>query len=114
MADSRVEFFEDDEDILYVDLEGKMEVRFSLSDTEEYVESFRGKTQEERAEGLAALVLDFALALAEESVPAIRRAAQEHFEVRFDDAEAEAIEDRVFELLPGFMHSVDEEEMIEE
>ena len=114
MADSSVEFLEDDENTLYIDFEGKMEVRFDLEDTEEYVNDLRGKTPTERAQGMAALVMDFSVAYLEELVPVVRRAAVKHFEIDFNEEQAIEIEDKVYELLPGFMSSIHEEEQVEE
>lgn len=114
MPDSTVEFFEDDEDTLYVDYEGKMEVRFALEDTEEYANDLRGKTPEVRTAGMTALVLDMSFAFIEELVPIIREAACKHFELEFNEEAAEEIEDQVYELLPGFFQAAHEDEQIEE
>lgn len=102
-----VEFFEDDEDNKYIELEGKVEVQFSLSEMDEAMEEAKRESKDDMLLSLGGVAMEVTMAYLGELYPAIHGALAEHYNLPLDDEEIHQAQEELIEALPGFMADLD-------
>lgn len=104
---AQIEFFEDDEDVKYVELEGKLEVRFSLSEMDEHAEKAKEGPREDILARLNGMAMEVTLAFLEEVYPIVHNAMIDHYNLDVTEEEKAEAQDQTLDLLPGFMAEID-------
>lgn len=108
--DPEVTFAVDDDDTLYVQFSGDLEVLFTDSETEQFVQSIKTEGGEALEKGLTAQGIEMAIGLAQQMTPAILKGIMAQYDISLDEEAAVRINEQMVELLPGFIHHVMEME----
>ena len=112
--DPEVTFAVDDDDTLYVQFGGDLEVQFVDSETEAFVSSLKEIGGDALEKGLTAQGIEMAIGLAQQMTPTILKAIIEQYDITLDEETAVRVNEQMVELLPGFIHHVMEMEQEEE
>lgn len=102
-TDPTVNFYDDDDDTLYVDFEGALEVQMVNSETDEYMESIKGGTPEQIEQGITAIVLEMGFGYIHQIAPVLRKALLAQYDIELEEEAILRIDQQAEEILPGFM-----------
>lgn len=97
------EFYEDDDDVKYIEVEGKMEVQFPLEEMDAHAEGLKGETNENVIQGLAGMAMEVSLAFMEELYPEMLEALADHYNITPPESLKEEYSTLATDLLPELM-----------
>ena len=104
--DPEVTFAVDDDDTLYVQFSGDLEVQFTDSETEAFMGSIKETGGEALDKGLTAQGMEMCIALAQTMVAPVLAGLKTQYDVDMDEEQFVRVHQEMVDLLPGFIHHV--------
>ena len=109
-----VQFFDDEDDTLYVEFEGTLEVKMTDSEVNEWLEQLKLMDGDHQEKALTALILEMGFAYIHEITPVLRKALMEQYDIEMEEDAVLRIDQEVQEILHGFMKMLGDQEVEDE